>query len=247
MQQPEPQGRIALIHALEESVAPARAAFATVWPEAYCFDLLDTSLAVDRAKRGILDQAMFGRFRALADYATSSEGLGGRTSGILFTCSAFGPAIDAVKVETRVPVLRPNESAFEEALEAGSRVGLVVSFGPSLNSLEDELNAMAAERGRAVTIRSVLADGALTALKQGDGATHDRLVADAARRLTDVDVIILGQFSLARAQAEMERHSGPPIVTTPRSAAEAMRRKITTRASTSGADSSRALSQDFIS
>jgi Asp/Glu/hydantoin racemase len=247
MQQPEPQARIALIHALEESVAPARAAFATAWPEAYCFDLLDTSLAVDRAKRGMLDQAMFERFRALANYAKSSEGLGGRTSGILFTCSAFGPAIDAVKAVTGVPVLRPNESAFEEALEVGSRLGLIVSFGPSLDSLEGELSAMAAERGQAVSVRSVLADGALAALKRGDGATHDRLVADAARRLADVDVVILGQFSLARARAEIERHTGPPIVTMPESAAQAMRRRIMAPGSTSGANDLRALSQDFIS
>ena len=37
--------RIALIDALEESVAPARAAFRPGWPEAETFDLLDTSLA----------------------------------------------------------------------------------------------------------------------------------------------------------------------------------------------------------
>jgi Asp/Glu/hydantoin racemase len=245
MRQPEPQARIALIHALEESVAPARAAFATTWPEAYCFDLLDTSLAVDRAERGLLDQAMFGRFRTLAEYAISSEGLGGRTSGLLFTCSAFGPAIDAVKAAAGVPVLRPNESAFEEALEAGSRLGLIVSFGPSLDSLEDELRAMAADRGQALTVRSLRVDGALAALKQGDGARHDRLVADAARKLADVDAIILGQFSLARARGEIERHAGPPIVTTPQSAAQAMRRKIMARGSTSGAIGARALSQDF--
>jgi hypothetical protein len=39
--------RIARVHALAESVAPAREAFRRRWPEAICFDLLDTSLAVD--------------------------------------------------------------------------------------------------------------------------------------------------------------------------------------------------------
>ena len=46
--------RIALIHALEESVAPIRAAFREAWPEAFAFDLLDTSLAIDRAHAGVL-------------------------------------------------------------------------------------------------------------------------------------------------------------------------------------------------
>lgn len=77
---PESQACIALTHALEESVEPARAAAATAWLEADCFDLLDTLLAVDRASRGMLDQAIFGRFRAPNDYAKWTEGLGGRTS-----------------------------------------------------------------------------------------------------------------------------------------------------------------------
>ena len=81
MLQPESQACIALTHALEVSVEPARAASATAWLEADCFDLLDTLLAVDRASRGMLDQAIFGRFRRPADYAKWTKGLGSRTSG----------------------------------------------------------------------------------------------------------------------------------------------------------------------
>ena len=50
--------RIALVHALEESVLPIRAAFAEVWPEAATFDLLETSLAPDRALAGRCDEDM---------------------------------------------------------------------------------------------------------------------------------------------------------------------------------------------
>ena len=110
----EPTVRVALIHALDESVAPARAAFKELWPEAYCFDLLDTSLAVDLAERGCLDDAMFIRFMTLASYALQSKGRGGQTAAILFTCSAFGPAIDQVKTRFSVPILRPNEAGFEQ-------------------------------------------------------------------------------------------------------------------------------------
>src|SRR5450631_4118315 len=102
--------RIALIHALSESVEPARAAFAEQWPEAYCFDLFDTSLADDRADRAEIDPTMIERFISLAAYARSTVGRGGKTAGILFTCSAFGPAIDAVKACSTFPVLRPNEA-----------------------------------------------------------------------------------------------------------------------------------------
>jgi Asp/Glu/hydantoin racemase len=148
------------------------------------------------------------------------------TAGILFTCSAFGPAIDVVKARATIPVLRPNEAAFEAALRMGDKLGLVVSFEPSRASLEEELRAMAKERRREVTIRTEIAVGALEALKAGAGDRHDVLVADAAVRLGDVDVIVLGQFSLARAHDRAAVATGAPVVTTPRSAVEALRARV---------------------
>jgi Asp/Glu/hydantoin racemase len=218
--------RIALIHALEESIQPAHAAFSEIWPEAYTFDLLDTSLAQDLAHSGKLDASMVGRFQTLANYAADSTGKGGRTAGILFTCSAFGPAIDAVKAHARIPVLRPNESAFDAALQQGHRLGLLVTFGPSKQSLEAELKAMAQEKGHVAEVESVLAEGALDALKRGDGQEHDRIVADTAIDLGAVDVVILGQFSLARARDVVKAACKRPVVTTPHSAVEALRHRI---------------------
>ncbi|MFS2014242.1 aspartate/glutamate racemase family protein [Azospirillum sp. CT11-132] len=216
--------RIALIHALEESVVPARAAFRAHWPEARIFDLLDTSLAVDLAEAGRLDEAMMGRFRTLADYAAGTVGAGGRTAGILFTCSAFAPAIDAVKPRLPIPVLRPNESAFEAAMAIGSRIGIVVSFGPSADSLRTELLAMAAAAGRRIEVTVAIADGALAALKSGDGDGHDDRVARTAGQLAGCDVVILGQFSMARAQARLQPLLSVPVLTTPAAAVEALRR-----------------------
>jgi Asp/Glu/hydantoin racemase len=216
--------RIALIHALEESVAPARAAFRAHWPEARIFDLLDTSLAVDLADAGRLDEAMMKRFRTLADYAAGITGAGGRTVGILFTCSAFAPAIDAVKPHLPIPVLRPNESAFEAALATGDRIGIVVSFGPSADSLRAELLAMAAAAGRRIEVTVAVADGALAALKSGDGEGHDERVARTAERLQGCDVVVLGQFSMARAQPRLQPLLPVPVLTTPGAAVGALRR-----------------------
>lgn len=219
--------RIALIHALEESVQPARSAFASHWPQAKAFDLLDTSLATDLAARGSLDAAMTERFLTLGRYAAASEGTAGPAKAILFTCSAFGPAIDAVKRALSIPVLRPNESAFAEALALGGRIGLIVTFAPSLPSLTQELNEMA---GKPADVTGIVVDRALAALKAGDGATHDRLVAEAAARLTGIDTLILGQFSLARARPAIEAATGLRVVTTPEAAIRGLQRALETPA-----------------
>ncbi len=161
--------RIALIHALEESVAPAHAAFRAHWPEAELFDVMDAGLAPDLAAAGAITPDIARRIEGLAHQALATTGPAGTTAGILYTCSAFGPAIDAVKQLVPVPVLRPNECAFEAALDHGGPIGLVVSFGPSAAALAAELRDMAAARGQAVEVTTALATGALEALKSGDG------------------------------------------------------------------------------
>lgn len=214
--------RIALIHALTESVLPAHQAFRALWPEAYCFDLLDTSLSGDLAAGERLEDGIADRIRKLAEYAAASQGEAGETQALLFTCSAFGPAIDVVKDHVSIPVLRPNEAAFEQALALGNRIGLAVTFGPSLSSLRDELLSMASQRGQRIEVVPVLVEGALAALKAGNGDEHDRLAAEACRRLPPVDTLVLGQFSLARAADAVRDCIAAPVLTTPSSAVTAL-------------------------
>ena len=147
----------------------------------------------------------------------------GKTAAILFTCSAFGSAIDAVKKRLPIPVLRPNEAAFEQAVAQANRIGLVVSFGPSLEALTAELQAVAQGQGKPVRISAAIADGALAALKRGEGEEHDRRALAAARTLDDVDVLVLGQFSLARAHHMIAAALDKPVLTTPGTAVAALK------------------------
>ena len=213
--------RIALIHALAHSLAPIEAGFARLWPEVRRTNLLDDSLSADLAHDGALTPAMTARFLALARY-TARTG----ADAILFTCSAFGPCIEACAAALApLPVLKPNEAMIEEALALAGphgRVGLVASFAPTLASMPPEFAAAAP----GMTLLPCLADGALAALDRGDGAEHDRLVARAAARLADCDVIALSQFSLARAADAVSRATGKPVLTTPDSAVRKLRRLL---------------------
>jgi hypothetical protein len=209
--------RIALIHALAHSVAPIEDAFRRIWPATVRMNLLDDSLSADLARSADgLDARMTGRFLALADYAIRTG-----AQGILFTCSAFGPCIDAVKLKwPNVPVLKPNEAMIEDASRDRERIGLVASFAPTLAS-------MPAEFPPGVAVVPALAEGALDALNAGDTDLHDRLVARAAESIADrCDVIALAQFSLARAAPVVARNIDVPVLTTPDSAVHALRQRI---------------------
>ena len=207
--------RIALIHALRHSPPPIEAAFRDAWPEATLMNLLDDSLSADLARDGRLTPAMTARFLTLARYAAGTG-----AEGILFSCSAFGPCIDAVaEALSPIPVLKPNEAAIEEAVAIGRRIGLLATFPGTLAS-------MPAEFPPGVDLVPCLAEGALAALDAGDLATHDRLAAEAARGLADCDVVLLGQFSLARAASGVAAACGRPVVTTPGSAVRKLRERM---------------------
>lgn len=219
--------RIVLIHAVREAIDPVRAAFAEAMPAAQIHDLLDTSLSADlAADGGQLSQSMVDRFLILGRYAAASTGGGRRTNAILFTCSAFGPAIEAVQRDLSIPVLKPNEAAFRDALKLGTRIGLLVTFEPSLAPLAAELKALAAEVGKPVDIVPVVVPPAMAALRAGRAEEHDALVAAAAQSLSHADVIVLGQFSTARAAQAVNKAAGKPVVTTPASAVADVRRKL---------------------
>lgn len=210
--------RIALIHALRHSPPPVEAAFARLWPEAQLMNLLDDSLSADLAREGRLTEAMTGRFLALARYA-----VGTGAQGILFTCSAFGPCIEAVqRALAPLPVLKPNEAMIEEALQAAGptgRVGLLASFAPTLSSMPPEFPA-------GLRLVPKLAEGALAALDAGDAAGHDRLAQLAAQDLAGCDIIALAQFSLASAAPGIAAATGRKVLTTPDSAVRKLRRML---------------------
>jgi Asp/Glu/hydantoin racemase len=215
--------RIALIHALRNSVEPILAAFDRHWPEAETFNLLDDSLSVAVEAEGRLTTPIIERFLTLGRYAAATQVGGRRTDAILFTCSAFGPAIEAVQSEQSIPVLKPNDGAFERALARGRRIGLLVTFRPSLEPLSAELRDRAARLGITCDVRGVQVPGALAALQAGRPDDHDGAIAEAARALGDVDVVVLGQFSMARARAAMDGALQARVLTTPECAVQQLR------------------------
>ena len=208
--------RITLIHALRHSPPPIEAAFARLWPGQVLMNLLDDSLSADLAREGRLTPAMTERFRTLGRYAAGTG-----SDAILFTCSAFGPCIEAVAADhAPMPVLKPNEAMIAEILAAGHRrIGLLATFPGTLTSMPPEFPP-------GVEVVTMLAEGALAALDKGDVATHDRLSVEAAKRFTGVDAIALGQFSLAHVAPAVAEATKLPVFSTPDSAVRMLKAKL---------------------
>jgi hypothetical protein len=214
--------RISLIHALPISVAPVADAFSRLWPQANTVNLTDDSLAGDLAAHGSLQPGMTDRFIQLARYAAATG-----ADAILFTCSAFGPCIEACARDLApLPVLKPNEAMIEECIAlAGTQgqVGLLATFQPTLATMPLEFMTLAP----GLKLQTALATKALDALLAGDVQAHDLAAAEvAAQVFGECDVIALAQFSLSSAAGRIAQVTGKPVLTAPDSAVRKLRRLL---------------------
>ena len=205
---------------------PIHGAFERLWPEARIADLTEASLATDLAEAGELTDAFTDRMAALVAYGVEAG-----ADAVLFTCSAFGSAIEAARDGVEIPVLKPDEAMIEAALaqgaspgaSQGSRIGGLATFEPTIPSLAGELEAAAEARGLKPDIDLRHVPGALEALQSGRADEHDALIAKAAAEMTDVDVLMLAQFSMSGARDAIAEVAGRPVLTAPDEAVKKLR------------------------
>ena len=213
--------RIALIHATRVAIDPIESAAKRFWPEADVISILEEGLSVDRQKSKDLSEGLHNRIVRLTQYAESTD-----PDGILFTCSAFGGAIEDAAERSPVPVMKPNEAMFDAALAYGKRIAMIYTFAPAAAGMEEEFVEAARAKGKEVGLKSYFCDGALEAMRIGKNAEHNRLVARTARDIADADVIMLAQFSMSEAADEVRRQVDIPVSTSPEAAITELRRRV---------------------
>lgn len=202
--------RIFLVHAVDVSMAPASNSFKKLWPEASIVNLLDESLAIDMLIDGKMTPRMVERFARLGQYCVDAG-----ADAILFTCSAFGEAINHLKTLQRIPILTPNQALFEELLAIAGKAAMLTTFTPSVQALRSELSEMAAAQHLKPDVDSFMVEGALDELLAHRGSEHDRLIAQRVNGLAQYPTIVLGQFSMAQAALHPDIKTSARILTTP--------------------------------
>lgn len=215
--------RIVLFHATPIAMEPIATAMSKHWPQAEAVNLLDDGLTIDRAKEGTdLSDELIDRF---VDFGRYAQRIG--ADGILITCSAFGPAIDRMVEEIRLPILRPNEAMFREAIASGNRIGMLATFAPAVSTMEDEFRHFVAEAGTTSVLDTIVVPDAIDLLRRGDAAAHNRLVADMAQHFSDRDAIMLAHFSTSRAAEAVRLKVDKPVLTAPDAAVMRMKTLVT--------------------
>ncbi len=215
--------KVVLIHTVEGNVKVFGDLVQEIAPGLPAEHVVDESLLGDTITAGTLTDDVRARFRERAEAA--------RRDGadiIMLTCSSVGPSADGLGDELGVTVLRVDEAMAERAVELGPRVGVAATLPTTLGPTSDLIERAAETLGRPVQVTTSLAEGAFQALRSGDGARHDTLVAAALRELAaTMDVIVLAQASMARAVSGADSIDAGgrsvPILTSPRLGVERLR------------------------
>jgi Asp/Glu/hydantoin racemase len=163
-------------------------------------NIVDESLLEDAIAAGVLTPSVS---RRVVDHILSAADSG--AVAVLATCSSIGPAVEIASQLVGVPVLRIDEPMASAAIESGRRLGVLATVASTLNPTVDLLRRCARDLGKDVELVPVLKDEAFAAIRSGEGARHDAIIADALAELAvHVDAIVLAQASMARVVATLE-------------------------------------------
>jgi hypothetical protein len=214
---------VALVGAATTAIPPAVDAFATEFPEATMWNVLDDRLIVEALEAGGLTQDLTERMSSLISYA-----LDGGANGVLVTCCMYSPVADKIARAVSTPVHASDDAAFEAVIGSGySQVLLLSSLPLALADAGDRFDEFLRARELEVEVTGVVAESAFDKSVSGDDAALADALASAVRA-ADVrpDAVLLAQYSLARATDALAEAVGLPVIAGPLYAAAKMRAAI---------------------
>src|SRR5688572_11690500 len=162
--------KIALIHTSPAAIPPLVQFYGEAAPELELTNELDEGI-LELFAAGRAAEAEERLARMIAAHAAQGAELA------LLTCSAVSQQMLAnLRRGATLPVLKIDEALARRAVETGRKIGVVVTFPPTLKTASQLLNDTAAEEGIAIELVPEVVPEAYQALLAGDGATHDKLL-----------------------------------------------------------------------
>jgi Asp/Glu/hydantoin racemase len=168
--------------------------------------ITDDSLLPEVREKGVTPAVR----RRLTLYAMGAEATGAAV--LVNCCSSISETASLLRQVVGVPVVQVDEPMAEAAVNSGRRIGVFATLESTLAPSRDLVERVAAQMGHEVEVRAILCEGAFAKLQAGDTEGHDAILADCIRRAADeIDVAVLAQASMARAEASLARELPIPV------------------------------------
>ncbi|KOU34093.1 aspartate/glutamate racemase family protein [Streptomyces sp. WM6378] len=183
------------------------------------FDALRDEDAPDLELRHLVHEQLLSRARELGPDAVTAdveaalaEAVAQGAGAVLCTCSTIGGIAEAAAAPLGIPVLRVDRPMAAAAVAQGDRIAVVATVASTLEPTADLIREEAGDRP--LTLRTVLAEDAWQHFESGDADAYFAQIAATVDALTDVDVVVLAQASMAPAAARTTIEV--PVLSSPR-------------------------------
>ena len=212
---------VGMVHTLCPNVRLFNELVSEIIPGVKVVHLVDEGLSPLSGKKH--HERIIRRLRILSSLAEESG-----AEVIMLTCTAFGRLADEVRAMVNIPVFTVLEIIADETIELADSIGILGTHPGTLASASEIIREQAALRGKNVTVKTLLCEGAFDALKREDWNTHDRIVL---KRLTElmeeVKVIVIPQPSMERVLDQApEIAQKKPVITSARLAVQCLKDKL---------------------
>jgi Asp/Glu/hydantoin racemase len=151
---------------------------------------------------------------------------------VMVTCSSLPSSLMAeLGGAVGVPVFKIDDPMGADAVRGGSRLGVVVTFRPTIEPTSALLRNAAAASGKEIELVMSIMPEAYDALLSGNADRHDDLLLDAIDGLSaqDVDAIVLAQVSMARLLPQLQGRVNVPVYSSLTSSLAAIRKRLHAR------------------
>jgi aspartate/glutamate racemase len=137
---------------------------------------------------------------------------------IFNTCSSIGEIAQMSRKAVPIPLLKIDDPMAVEAVNSAKKIGVLATLPTTLAPTAKLLRSMAAEQNKEIEIVEGLAEGAFEAVISGDRETHDKLILEASKKVSDkVELIVLAQGSMARMADKLAEVTGKRVLSSPES------------------------------
>jgi len=193
---------LALIHTVNWYDKSVNAPFVDPWlkrnPDVRVFNIMDDSLLEESLDHGCATHEVIKRIQF---YALAAEAMGADVA--MCSCTTVGEATRIAREYVSIPVFNIDEPMARDAVRLGRRLGIVATVPTSPAATQRQLERAAQEAGVKITVKIALNSKAFEHLQKGEIAKHNELVHGEMDKLArQVDVLVLGQISLAQIQHE---------------------------------------------
>ena len=197
------------MNATKISIDPVDQA-AKAWPDLEVLHFMDEGMSWLGKQEGRISEQNLSRMIRLI---RSAEELG--VDGILLSCTIFSPFIDQLAACTDLPLVAADIGVFEKAAQLYQKIGAVVSFEPTVKSVEWVVERCRQLIRPDLDVEIRFAEGAFAAAAAGDEVKHNKAIFDTASMFQDKEAVVLSQMSHMRALPLFEDFPVPVMASPP--------------------------------